>query len=334
MNLNLVQFDEREHLRVLDQTQLPNREEYVTLSTADEVADAIRRLKVRGAPLIGICGAMGLYVAFRTLVEKDASNAASKLQSCAHIIANARPTAVNLAWAVNRMLARVAQLSDVGSILSALKAESLLIQQEEESTCEAIGRNGNTLIADGMGILTHCNAGLLATGRYGTALAPIYAARQSGKNIHVYADETRPLLQGARLTAYELTRNGVPTTLICDNMAASVMSQGKVQMVLVGCDRVAANGDTANKIGTLGVAILARYYGIPFYVCGPRSTFDPHCATGQDIVIEQRNPEEIRSAWYAEPMAPQECDIYNPSFDVTPHELITGYIREDGIITM
>lgn len=325
--------DDGASLIVLDQTLLPNEETFIALHTADEVAAAIRRLQVRGAPLIGIAAAMGLYVALRNSSPATVEELHSSMATAKNIIGNARPTAVNLMWALNRMeqtLQRCASQS-VAEVLQALRHEAVSIKEEDIATCSAIGTYGNTLIADGMGVLTHCNAGHLATGRYGTALAPIYAAHHCGKQFKVYADETRPLLQGARLTAYELMRSGVDVTLLCDNMAASLMAHGKVQLVLVGCDRVAANGDVANKIGTLGVAVLAHHYGIPFYVCGPRSTFDPQCATGADIVIEQRSDGEVTTAWYRQPMAPSACKVYNPSFDITPHSLITGYITELGI---
>ena len=313
-------------LIVLDQTLLPNEERYITLRSAEEVADAISRLCVRGAPLIGVAAALGMAVAVRRCVAEGMPLEES-VRHCHSTIANARPTAVNLRWALDSMLPHAT------SPESLLKA-ALALKASEEATFEAIALHGSSLITPGMGILTHCNAGYLATGgSYGTALAPIYKAHEQGKEPHVYADETRPLLQGARLTAYELTRRGVRTTLICDNMAAAVMAQGKVQMVLVGCDRVAANGDTANKIGTLGVAILAHHFGIPFYVCGPSSTFDPTTPTGNDIRIEQRNPEEVRSLWYRQPLAPADCHILNPAFDVTPRHLITAFITEKGIIS-
>lgn len=331
--MNLCSIDSQERLCILDQTLLPNEERYLYLQSADEVAEAIQKLRVRGAPLIGIAAAMGLYVSVRheLLQGKDFQQS---LRHCYEVISSSRPTAVNLRWALDSVMAQHMPSGEDNTCLELMKRKALLIQQQEESTFERIGFYGNTLIREGMGILTHCNAGFLATGgNYGTALAPIYKAHGEGKHINVYADETRPMLQGARLTAYELTRSGINTTLICDNMAATVMSQGKIQMVLVGCDRVAANGDTANKIGTHGVAIMARHFGIPFYVCGPSSTFDPLTPTGKDIVIEQRHPDEVRSQWYQKPMAPADCNIFNPAFDVTPHELITGFITEKGIIT-
>ena len=313
-------------LTVLDQTLLPTEERYVELRSADEVADAIARLVVRGAPLIGIAAAMGLCVAVAN---------GEDFEEARRTIGAARPTAVNLSWALERMARANSELRNLNFELRVeqLREEALKIKDEDAETCHKIGQFGRGLIKDGMGVLTHCNAGHLATGHYGTALAPIYAAAEEGKQFRVYADETRPLLQGARLTAYELVKNGIDTTLICDNMAASLMAAGKIDIVFVGCDRVAANGDTANKIGTLGVAVLAKHFGIPFYVCGPQSTFDSRCATGADIVIEQRRSEEITTMHYAKPMAPKGVNTYNPSFDVTPHELITGYITENGIDT-
>lgn len=319
---------------VLDQTLLPSQERWVSLRTSDEVVEAIKKLRVRGAPLIGIAAAMGLQVAMSNEWDPSKEEFFTLFHRNVEKISASRPTAVNLQWALNRMekCAERYAAEAPEQILEHLKTEALAIKQYEETTCDAIGKFGSALIADGMGILTHCNAGALATGHLGTALAPIYMAHQQGKRIKVFADETRPLLQGARLTAYELMNNGIDTTLICDNMAASIMAKGWVQMIFVGCDRVATNGDTANKIGTLGVAILAKHFSIPFYVCGPTSTFDSNCASGEQIPIELRNGEEIRSLWYKEPMTPEGCTSYNPSFDVTPHELITGYITEKGII--
>ncbi|MCR4811032.1 MAG: S-methyl-5-thioribose-1-phosphate isomerase [Bacteroidales bacterium] len=312
-------------LTVLDQTLLPTEERYVGLRSADEVADAIARLVVRGAPLIGIAAAMGLCVAVTN---------GEDFEEAKHKIGTSRPTAVNLSWALERMATVEAGLSGLTfeSRIARLREEALRIKDEDAETCHKIGEYGRGLINEGMGVLTHCNAGHLATGHYGTALAPIYAAAEEGKHFRVYADETRPLLQGARLTAYELERGGVDTTLICDNMAASLMAQGKIDIVFVGCDRVAANGDTANKIGTLGVAVLAKHFGVPFYVCGPQSTFDKRCKSGKEIVIEERRGEEITIMHYLKPMAPKGVKAYNPSFDVTPRELITGYITESGII--
>lgn len=316
--------DDGRALRVLDQTLLPEQERFIELRSSEAVAEAISRLRVRGAPLIGIAAAMGLCVALTNGEDFDEAK---------RRIVSARPTAVNLSWALNRMEAAYSEIkkSPSPNPIEKLREEALLIKQEDAKTCYRIGQIGSQLIKDGMGILTHCNAGHLATGHYGTALAPIYAAAEAGRRFRVYADETRPLLQGARLTAYELTKNNIDTTLICDNMAASLMAQHKIDMVFVGCDRVAANGDTANKIGTLAVAVLAKHFGIPFYVCGPLSSFDNQCKTGDDIVIEERGGEEITSLHYLKPMAPSGVHTFNPSFDVTPHELITGYITENGI---
>ena len=318
--------DDGRALRVLDQTLLPEQERFIELRSSEAVAEAISRLRVRGAPLIGIAAAMGLCVALTNGEDFDEAK---------RRIVSARPTAVNLSWALNRMEAAYSEIkkSPSPNPIEKLREEALLIKQEDAETCYRIGQFGSQLIKDGMGILTHCNAGHLATGHYGTALAPIYAAAEAGRRFRVYADETRPLLQGARLTAYELTKNNIDTTLICDNMAASLMAQHKIDMVFVGCDRVAANGDTANKIGTSGVAILARHYGIPFYVLGPSSSVDLSLATGADIPIELRPEEEIRSRWYAEDMAPASVPCYNPAFDVTDHDLITGIITENGICT-
>jgi methylthioribose-1-phosphate isomerase len=307
-------------LRVLDQRRLPAEEAYLVLRSSAEVAEAIKTLALRGAPLIGVGAAMGLAVAVAN--GEDFAEARERIGS-------ARPTAVNLMWAMERM--EKVYGAGEGNVEERLHDEAERIREEEWTRCEAIGEHGKALITDGMGVLTHCNAGYLATGHYGTALAPIYAAMEERKRVKVYADETRPLLQGARLTAYELQERGADVTVICDNMAASLMAAGKVGLVLVGCDRVAKNGDVANKIGTLGLAIVAKHYGVPFYVCGPRSTFDGNCPTGNDIIIEQRAGDEVTTRHYERCMAPEGVGVYNPAFDVTPKELITGYITEDGI---
>ena len=321
--------DDGRAVLVLDQTLLPGQEREVALRTADEVAQAIRALVVRGAPLIGIAAAMGICAALH-----NAGSAAAFDGICATLRA-ARPTAVNLAWAVDRMR-EVWQRESKAGLAAAIPslraaAQEMLLQQQESD--RRIGTHGAALIHDDMGILTHCNAGHLATGGMGTATAPLYTAASQGKRIHVYVDETRPLLQGARLTAYELQRGGLSPTLLCDSMAASLMAQGKVHLVFVGADRIAANGDTANKVGTLGLAVAARHFGVPLYVCAPLSTFDPRCPTGNDIPIEQRDGEEVRSLWYRHPMSPDGCDVYNPAFDVTPKELITGFITPQGLTT-
>ena len=319
---------------ILDQTCLPESEVYVSLSSAEEVWDAIYRLKVRGAPAIGIAAAYGIYVCSRQITADTYEGFYNEFLRIKNYLASSRPTAVNLAAALNRMekVVAVHPMKSVLEVIQLLRAESEAIRAEDAAACRKIGENGLSLLRPKMGILTHCNAGHLAVSEYGTALAPVYLGEERGYSFKVFADETRPLLQGARLTAYELQKAGVDVTLICDNMVSAVMRKGWVQAVVVGCDRVAANGDTANKIGTSGVAILARYYGIPFYVLGPTSTIDPNCPDGDSIVIEERNPEEITDMWYASRMAPEGVKAYNPAFDVTPHDLITAIITEKGIV--
>lgn len=320
---------------ILDQTQLPNRTQYRTLRTLEEMIEAIQSLRVRGAPAIGICAGYGLYVLARQLEQRGLEKADffAELDRQGKLLAGARPTAVNLSWAVGRLNLRAAYMAGapVAEIVRALGEECRAIHQEDAARCRAISEYGLTLLKDGDGVLTHCNAGPLATSQYGTALGPLLLGKERGMEFHVFADETRPLLQGARLTTYELSRAGIDVTLICDNMASIVMKNGWINACLVGCDRVAANGDTANKIGTSGVAILARHYGIPFYVLGPTSTIDRSCKTGEDIQIELRDPEEIKAKFYTEPMAPPQVNCYNPAFDVTDHTLITGIITERGI---
>ena len=311
-------------VRILDQSQLPNREVFLELSGLEELIEAIHALRVRGAPAIGIFAGYAMYV----LAQQVEGELFPQLEQLGEKLAAARPTAVNLRWAVERMLncAREAE-----NVLPALRAECIAIHEVDIAMCLAISEHGLSLLKEGDGVLTHCNAGPIATSKYGTAQGPLLLSKERGMNIKVFADETRPLLQGARLTAYELHRAGVDVTLICDNMASMVMKNGWVQACFVGCDRVAANGDTANKIGTSGVAVLAKHYGIPVYVLGPTSTIDMNCPTGADIPIELRDPEEIRSRWYAEPMTPAGVKCFNPSFDVTDHELITGIVTEKGI---
>lgn len=326
--------DENSALVILDQTLLPNEKKYLRLSKPEEIWEAIYSLRVRGAPAIGIAAAFGAYLGIKHSPASTYEELYGEFKKVKDYLASSRPTAVNLFWALDRMESRLKEEAGktVAEIKAALKEEAEAIRREDEMVCKAIGENGLTLLRPGWGILTHCNAGTIATAKYGTALAPIYLGQERGYNFRVYADETRPLLQGARLTAWELMEAGIDVTLICDNMASIVMKEGKVQAVLVGCDRVAANGDTANKIGTSGVAILAKYYGIPFYVCAPLSTIDLNCRTGADIKIEQRPGEEITTKWYAKPMAPPGVKTYNPAFDVTDHELITAIITEKGIV--
>ena len=318
---------------ILDQTQLPNKTEYITLRTAEQLYDAILQLKVRGAPAIGICAAFGIYCVAQSIDTQDYAEFLSKFSEYSQFLNSSRPTAVNLSWALNRMesVVKRAKGKTVGEILDLLKTESIEIQKEDVRMCRAISEYGLSLLKEGDGVLTHCNAGPIATSRYGTALGPLFLGKERGMSFKVFADETRPLLQGARLTSYELNRAGIDVTLICDNMASIVMKNGWVQACLVGCDRVAANGDTANKIGTSGVAILAKHYGIPFYVFAPTSTIDLACPTGEDIEIELRSPDEIKTKFYEKPMAPEDVKCYNPAFDVTDYNLITAIVTEYGI---
>lgn len=330
---NVRLSDTDDSVIIIDQTRLPNELSYIELKTAADIYRAIYELQVRGAPAIGICAGFCLYVLAKGIADLDRSAFASKLQEYSGYLNSARPTAVNLSWAIRRMMGVVHGNpdADVPQLLELLKKECIAIQDEDIKMCRAISEHGLTLLHDGDGILTHCNAGPLATSRYGTALGPLFLGKERGMNFKVYADETRPLLQGARLTAFELSRAGIDVTLICDNMASIVMKNGWVQACFVGCDRVAENGDVANKIGTSGLAILAHYYGIPFYVLGPSSTVDLSCKTGEDIEIELRSPDEIKTMFYSKPMAPKEVRCYNPAFDVTDHSLITGIITEYGI---
>jgi len=320
-----VSFDlERNRLVLIDQTRLPGELKILSLHTIEEMEKAICTLQVRGAPAIGVAAAIGLAVLAREINPQD--DYEKKLREYANQLRACRPTAVNLAWALDCMLAGA---HDPESLVR----QALMIWEEDIETCRRIGEHGSTLLRDGDRVLTHCNAGRLATVRYGTALAPIYVAAEQGKRIHVFADETRPLLQGARLTAYELAEAGIPVTLLCDNMAASLLSTGKIAAVLVGADRVARNGDAANKIGSLGLSILARHYDVPFYVCAPFSTVDFCCEAGGQIPIEQRAPEEVTQAWYERRMAPEGVGVYNPAFDIIPNENITAFVTERGIVS-
>ena len=325
--------DENSALVILDQTKLPYEVEILHLKTQQEIWDAIYLLQVRGAPAIGVAAAFGVYLAAKEIQAANRAEFDALFHEAKEFLNSSRPTAVNLSWALNRMEQVLLDHPEasVEEILALLKKESEEIKAEDVWMCRSIGEYGLTLIRDGDGILTHCNAGQLATSKYGTALAPIHLGRERGMNFRVFCDETRPLLQGARLSAFELMADGVDTTVICDNMASQVMKNGWVNAVFVGCDRVAANGDACNKIGTSGVAILAKYYGIPFYVLGPTSTIDMSIEKGEDITIEQRKPEEVTEMWYKQRMAPAGVKVYNPAFDFADHELISGIVTEYGI---
>lgn len=324
--------DSNDALVIIDQTKLPNEEVFLELKTTEEIADAILRLCVRGAPAIGVAAACGAYLAAKSALREKVIDFFATVRERFSLLAASRPTARNLFWALERMEAVLAENPDPGKAVLALKNEAEKIINEDIASCTAIGEYGSALLKDKMSILTHCNAGRLAAVRYGTALAPIYRASEKGMRLKVYADETRPLLQGARLTAYELSSAGIDCTLLCDNMAAGLMSKGKIDAVIVGGDRVAANGDTANKTGTLSVAIAAKHFGIPFYIAVPFSTIDPKCASGDDIEIEQRPATEVTTAWYSKPMAPNGIDVYNPAFDYVPAELITAIITDKGVL--
>ena len=320
-------------LLILDQTKLPGKEEYLEAKTKEDVWEAIYSLRVRGAPAIGVAAAYGLYESVKSF-DGDLAGFTKALKEAKDYLVTARPTAVNLEWALTRMwdTFEAAGVKTVDEAKKLLFEEAVKIREEDEAACKAMGEFGLELLKPGMGILTHCNAGTIATAKYGTCLSPIYLGQERGYNFKVFADETRPLLQGARLTTWELNKAGIDVTLICDNMASIVMKNGWVDAIVVGCDRMAANGDGANKIGTSGVAILAKEYGIPFYMYVPTSTIDLDTETGDDIHIELRKGEEIYQMWYEKDMAPRGIKTYNPSFDVTDAKYITAVITEKGIV--
>jgi len=324
---------ENDSLVILDQTRLPAEERYVVLETVADVHRAILRLEVRGAPVIGVAAALGLYLAVRHGTFPTYDSLKNALRQAGKYLASSRPTAVNLTWALERMTAVVEGMPEAvpEAVKRALLDEALAIMARDREDCRAIGRHGQALLADGSAVLTHCNAGGLATVDYGTALGVVYAALEAGKKIRVFADETRPLLQGSRLTAWELQKSGVPVTLICDDMAAAVMARGLVDCVVTGADRIAANGDAANKIGTYGLAVLAREHGLPFYVAAPLSSFDFGLPSGEGIPIEERDSDEVR-CFRGVLTAPPGVDVFNPAFDVTPHRYITAFVTERGVI--
>ena len=334
LDYDTVALDDQNHaLVIIDQTKLPSRIEILSLKNQKDIWDAIYLLKVRGAPAIGVAAAIGIYLAAREIRTDSYEAFLRQFREASDYLNSSRPTAVNLSWALRRMenVVLAHQDDSIPQIVAALHDEALAIRQEDIVVCQAIGKYGLSLVKPGDGLLTHCNAGQLATVKYGTATAPMYLGQEKGYHFKVYCDETRPLLQGARLTSFELASAGLDVTLLCDNMSASLMREGKIQAVFVGCDRVAKNGDTANKIGTSMAALAAKRYGVPFYVCAPTSTIDMHTASGSDIVIEQRKPEEVTDMWYEKPMTAPGVKVYNPAFDVTDHDLITGIVTEFGI---
>lgn len=320
-------------LRIIDQTLLPVECREIALEDIEAVREAIQRLRVRGAPAIGVAAAFGIVVGVKGRAPSEPDAVVRATHECGDYLATSRPTAVNLFWAIDRMKAAVdgAGGEDAAGMLARLEAEAVAIWEEDKRLCRAIGDHGQGLIGDDDGVLTHCNAGGLATSDYGTALAVMFRAHELGRRFRVYVDETRPLLQGARLTAWELQEAGIAVTLICDTVAAHVMAQGRVQLVVVGADRIAANGDVANKIGTYGVALLAAAHGIPFYVAAPYSTFDLALETGDAIPIEERDPTEVTHG-FGRQTAPDGVAVYNPAFDVTPARLIAGIVTERGIL--
>ena len=334
MDYDTVALDEENHaLVIIDQTKLPYHTEILSLTKQEDIWRAIYLLQVRGAPAIGVAAAIGIYLASREIEADNFQDFYEEFKKAKDYLDSARPTAVNLSWALRRMEGVVLENrhKTVPEIVELLHKEAVEIREEDIWVCRMIGEYGLSLVKPGDGLLTHCNAGQLATVKYGTATAPMYLGHERGYNFRIFSDETRPLLQGARLTSFELKESGLDVTVICDNMSATVMRNGWVDAVFVGCDRVAANGDTANKIGTSMVALAAKRYGIPMYICAPTSTIDRNTATGKDIHIEERPAEEVVEMWYERRMAPEGVKVFNPAFDVTDHDLITGIITEYGI---
>ena len=331
--VNVRLGDDRNSVVILDQTLLPNETKYLTLRSAEELWQAIYLLQVRGAPAIGIFAAYSMAVLAQNITAADFAGFREEYFRLSAYLNSSRPTAVNLAHMLKRMekVVDAKAAAPRSELIEALFTEARAIHDEDIAMCRKISEYGLSLLKDGDGIITHCNAGPIATSRYGTAQGPFYLAKEQGVKIHVFVDETRPLLQGARLTSYELTKAGVDCTLICDNMASIVMKQGKVQAVFFGCDRIARNGDVANKIGSSGLAVLAHYYGIPVYSLGPSTTIDFNCPDGDHIPIEERPHDEIKKLFYEKPMALEEVKCYNPAFDVTDHSLLTGIVTERGI---
>ena len=335
LSIDTVNLDEeKKALKIIGQTKLPGKVEILSLTKQEEIFEAIYHLKVRGAPAIGVAAAIGVYLAALEIHESSYDAFYGHFKKAKDYLAASRPTAVNLFWALDRMEKVVLDHKEESPeiLKELLHEEAVKIRDEDIQICKSIGEYGLELIKEGDGILTHCNAGQLATTRYGTALAPVHLGRERGMNFKVFCDETRPLFQGMRLSAFEMISAGVNTVIICDNMASMVMKNGWINACFVGCDRLAANGDAANKIGTSGLAILAKHYGIPFYVFAPTSTIDLSIKEGSDIVIEERKAEEITGMWFSERMAPAGVKVYNPAFDVTDHSLITAIVTEYGIV--
>ena len=320
------------HLRILDQTLLPTEINYFYATTLEGVRDAIKKLQVRGAPAIGIAAAYGLYLGVNEIASNQLEDFHVEIRKLADELIAARPTAVNLAWAIERLITKSKLAKSVNEAKFILLEEAIKVHLEDELICKSIGENALTILKDGQKVLTHCNAGSIATSRYGTALAPLHLAKEKGWTISAYATETRPVFQGARLTAWELQQSGVPVTLLTDNMVGYLLQSHEIDAVIVGADRISANGDTANKIGTLQLAILANFYQVPFYVAAPLSTIDLSIETGDEIVIEQRDSREVTHIGDIR-IAPTDINVLNPAFDVTPSNLITAIITEKGIVS-
>ncbi|PEK98308.1 S-methyl-5-thioribose-1-phosphate isomerase [Bacillus sp. AFS017336] len=321
-----------ESLKILDQTKLPTEIYYFDATTLLDVREAIVKLQVRGAPAIGLAAAYGLYLGVREIQTEQIDEFHTQARVLADELISARPTAVNLAWAVERLIRAIKEAKTVSEAKLIIMEEAIKLHVEDEATCKEIGENALTLLHNGAAVLTHCNAGSIATSRYGTALAPLHLAKEKGWEISAYATETRPVFQGARLTSWELNQSGIPVTLLTDNMVGYLLQNKKVDAVIVGADRITANGDTANKIGTLQLAILANFYQIPFYVAAPLSTIDTSIESGNEIVIEQRDRTEVTHIGNVQ-IAPEGINVLNPAFDVTPNELITAIITEKGIVS-
>jgi methylthioribose-1-phosphate isomerase len=332
MSVQAIMWAPSGAVRIVDQRALPEALVHRDLETIDDAAAAIRTLQVRGAPLIGIAAAMGLVAGLRKVRRGGRDAFLAQLRTAAAGLAETRPTAINLRWAVTRMIAAAEQTpGDASALWERLQVEATAIWEEDRAMCRRIGEAGLSLVPDGANVLTHCNAGALATGGIGTALAPIYLAHEAGRRVHVFVDETRPVLQGARLTAWELSEAGVPCTLLADGAAGTLLRNARVDLVLVGADRIAANGDFANKIGTYSVAVLARQHGVPFYCCAPSSTIDPATPDGDAIPIEQRPADEVK-AIAGRAIAPRAVAAFNPAFDVTPARYVTAFITERGLV--